>query len=145
MPTSASQSKCIVYLLAMRPDWTVLTAAYTDVDGSEGNPENAFAVCASEYRECGSCSERGWLPAYFSCVRTIFRWNFHAALRARRSDRTAQPIRAIPRRQAKRRSANTIETECIARTSGFLAPLVLGFPEEMLACLRGTAGTHRCR
>src|ERR1700690_4602232 len=26
------------------PDWVVLTAAYTDVDGSEKNPEQAFAV-----------------------------------------------------------------------------------------------------
>src|SRR5450432_1621882 len=28
------------------PDWIVLTAAYTDVDGSEKNPELAFAVNA---------------------------------------------------------------------------------------------------
>src|SRR5664279_3308871 len=28
----------------IRPDWVVLTAAYTDVDGSEKNPELAFAV-----------------------------------------------------------------------------------------------------
>src|SRR5260370_3543938 len=34
-------------LARTRPDWTVLTAAYTDVDGSEGNPENAFAPNAS--------------------------------------------------------------------------------------------------
>src|SRR5271167_402419 len=27
-----------------KPDWIVLAAAYTDVDGSEGNPELAFAV-----------------------------------------------------------------------------------------------------
>ena len=27
-----------------RPDWIVLTAAYTDVDGSENNPQLAFAV-----------------------------------------------------------------------------------------------------
>jgi dTDP-4-dehydrorhamnose reductase len=29
-----------------QPDWVVLTAAYTDVDGSERNPEQAFAVNA---------------------------------------------------------------------------------------------------
>jgi len=29
---------------AVRPDWIVLAAAYTDVDGCEGNPELAFAV-----------------------------------------------------------------------------------------------------
>src|SRR5258705_8074393 len=27
-----------------RPDWVILTAAYTDVDGSERNPDLAFAV-----------------------------------------------------------------------------------------------------
>jgi len=62
-----------------RPDWTVLTAAYTDVNGSEGNPENAFAVC-QWYRECGSCSERGWLPLIFREYGLSFRRNFHAAL-----------------------------------------------------------------
>src|ERR1700724_1323846 len=29
---------------ATRPEWIVLTAAYTDVDGSERDPEAAFAV-----------------------------------------------------------------------------------------------------
>src|SRR5882724_9644132 len=29
---------------AMRPDWVVLSAAYTDVDGCEQNPALAFAV-----------------------------------------------------------------------------------------------------
>ena len=27
-----------------RPDWIVLTAAYTDVDGSEENPDLVFAI-----------------------------------------------------------------------------------------------------
>src|SRR5579862_5890215 len=33
-------------ITATRPDWIVLTAAYTDVDGSERNPDAAFAVNA---------------------------------------------------------------------------------------------------
>src|ERR1700694_55556 len=31
-------------ITATRPEWIVLTAAYTDVDGSERDPEGAFAV-----------------------------------------------------------------------------------------------------
>src|SRR5215470_197591 len=31
-------------LAETQPDWIVLSAAYTDVDGCEGNPELAFAV-----------------------------------------------------------------------------------------------------
>src|ERR1700692_2394943 len=31
-------------ITAIRPEWIVLTAAYTDVDGSERDPEEAFAV-----------------------------------------------------------------------------------------------------
>src|ERR1700681_4526999 len=31
-------------ITATRPEWIVLTAAYTDVDGSERDPESAFAV-----------------------------------------------------------------------------------------------------
>src|SRR5271165_1025139 len=31
-------------VLETNPEWIVLSAAYTDVDGCEGNPERAFAV-----------------------------------------------------------------------------------------------------
>src|ERR1700737_3572273 len=31
-------------ITATRPEWIMLTAAYTDVDGSERDPEGAFAV-----------------------------------------------------------------------------------------------------
>src|ERR1700676_5303228 len=31
-------------IIAIRPEWIVLTPAYTDVDGSERDPEAAFAV-----------------------------------------------------------------------------------------------------
>src|SRR6516165_11302665 len=32
------------FITQANPDWVVLAAAYTDVDGSERNPERAFAV-----------------------------------------------------------------------------------------------------
>src|SRR5256886_17599099 len=52
-------------LAGTRPDWTVLTAAYTDVDGSEGNPENAFAVNASGTENGARAVKRGGSPLFF--------------------------------------------------------------------------------
>src|SRR2546430_15240060 len=48
-----------------RPDWTVLTAAYTDVDGSEGNPENAFAVCAGGTENAARAAKEGGSRLFF--------------------------------------------------------------------------------
>src|SRR2546430_8356002 len=52
-------------LARTRPDWTVLAAGYTDVDGSEGNPENAFAVNASGTENVARAAEKGGPRLFF--------------------------------------------------------------------------------
>jgi dTDP-4-dehydrorhamnose reductase len=52
-------------LARTRPDWTLLTAAYTDVTGGERNPEKRFRGECQWYRECGSPSERAGLSLVF--------------------------------------------------------------------------------
>ena len=42
--TFATPAKCLQTVQKMRPEWIILSAAYTDVDGCESNRELAFAV-----------------------------------------------------------------------------------------------------
>src|SRR5260370_21123853 len=59
-------------LASTRPDWTVLTAAYTDVDGSEGNPENAFAVNASGTENVARAAKEVWSRLFFVSSEYLF-------------------------------------------------------------------------
>ena len=44
MQISATRSEYSNVVQETRPEWIVLSAAYTDVDGCESNPDLAFAV-----------------------------------------------------------------------------------------------------
>ena len=44
-------------ILSVRPRWIILSAAYTDVDGCERNPELAFAVNANGVENVARAAE----------------------------------------------------------------------------------------
>src|SRR2546429_7960624 len=59
-------------LARTRPDWTVLTAAYTDVDGSERNPEIAFAVNARGTENVARAAKEGGSRVFFLSAGSAF-------------------------------------------------------------------------
>jgi dTDP-4-dehydrorhamnose reductase len=113
-------------LARTRPDWTVLTAAYTDVDGSEDNPENAFAVCASGTENVARAAKEVGSRLFFVSTDYLFDGT---STRPYEPDDPITPLNLYGQSKAaaKRRSANTIETGASHARPGFLAPLVLVF------------------
>jgi len=122
-------------LARTRPDWTVLTAAYTDVDGSESNPENAFAVNASGTENVARAAKMVGSRLFFVSTDYLStelpRGPTSPTIRSHRSMYTGNP-----RRPAKKRSANTIRTGASHARPGFLAPRVLVFRRKFFAPLR---------
>src|SRR5260370_35030061 len=81
-------------------------------------------------------------PAYFSSVRTIFSTELpggptNPTIRSHRSMYTGNP-----RRPAKKRSANTIQTGASHARPGFLAPLVLVFRRKFFVLLSHGGTSH---
>ena len=56
-----------------RPEWIVLSAAYTDVDGCESNAEFAFAVNRDGAVNVASGGKRGWRAPHVPEFRLCFR------------------------------------------------------------------------
>ena len=55
------------------PEWIVLAAAYTDVDGCEGNPDLAFAVNRDGAVNVAAAAKRSWSAAGISEFRLCLR------------------------------------------------------------------------
>lgn len=115
----------------VRPDWIILAAAYTDVDGSESNPDLAFAVngkgaenVARVATECG---------AKLLYISTDYVFDGSAKLPYETTD-PIQPLNVYGASKAAGEEAvrKFATNWCIARTSWLFGASGASFPEKIL-------------
>lgn len=115
----------------VRPDWIILTAAYTDVDGSESNPDLAFAVngkgaenVARVATECG---------AKLLYISTDYVFDGSAKLPYETTDHI-RPLNVYGASKAAGEEAvrKFAANWCIARTSWLFGASGASFPEKIL-------------
>jgi dTDP-4-dehydrorhamnose reductase len=115
----------------LRPDWIVLTAAYTDVDGSEKNPDLAFAVNGMGAENVAHvASENGARLFYIS---TDYVFDGRSAHPYEPTD-PIHPLNVYGASKAAGEQAvqNHAEKWCIARTSWLFGASGSSFPEKIL-------------
>ena len=118
-------------LARTRPDWTVLTAAYTDVDGSERNPENAFAVNASGAENVARAAKEYGSRLFFVSTDYLFDGT---STRPYEPDDPIAPLnvygqsKAVGEKAIRERHSDW----CIARTSWLFGAAGACFPEKIL-------------
>jgi dTDP-4-dehydrorhamnose reductase len=113
------------------PDWVVLTAAFTDVDGSEKQPEQAFAVNAQGTENVARAAQENGARLFFVSTDYVFDGQ------ATRPYEPADPLAPLnvygkskaAGEQAVRRHGNDW---CIARTSWLFGASGVSFPEKIL-------------
>ena len=81
------RSRLLTLVQRARPDWIVLAAAYTDVDGCETQSRPGFRCELPRRGQRGASRQAAWLPLAFSQHRLCLRWHQNDALRDRRSAR----------------------------------------------------------
>jgi dTDP-4-dehydrorhamnose reductase len=114
-----------------RPDWIVLTAAYTDVDGSERNPELAFAVNAKGAENVARVAQEYGARLFF--VSTDYLYDGTATRPYEPTDPTA-PLNSYGQSKAagERAIQETHHNWCIARTSWLFGTAAECFPWRIL-------------
>jgi dTDP-4-dehydrorhamnose reductase len=116
---------------ATRPEWIVLTAAYTDVDGSERDPEAAFAVNGKGTENVASVAQKYGAKVLYISTDYVFDG------KGTRPYEPADPIAPINvYGESKARGEQAIQTSlrdwCIVRTSWLFGASGSSFPEKIL-------------
>jgi dTDP-4-dehydrorhamnose reductase len=118
-------------LSRIRPDWTLLAAAYTDVDGCERDPRRAWAVNAEGPRHVArACSEVGSRLLFLS---TDYVFDGAKAAPYEPED-PVHPLSVYGRSKAAGEDAvrSTLPGACIVRTSWVFGTARRTFPEAIL-------------
>jgi dTDP-4-dehydrorhamnose reductase len=114
-----------------RPDWVVLTAAYTDVDGSEKNPELAFAVNGEGTKNVAKAAQEFGAKLFYVSTDYLFDGT---ARRPIETDHPVAPLNVYGKSKAAGEKAvqDHHRAWCIARTSWLFGASGSSFPEKIL-------------
>lgn len=118
-------------ITATRPEWIVLTAAYTDVDGSERDPEAAFAVNGKGTENVAGVAQKYGAKVLYVSTDYVFDGQ------GKRPYEPADPIAPINvYGESKARGEQAIQASlrdwCIVRTSWLFGASGSSFPEKIL-------------
>ena len=118
-------------ITATRPEWIVLAAAYTDVDGSERDPEGAFAVNGKGTENVAGVAQKYGAKVLYVSTDYVFDGQ------GKRPYEAADPIAPINvYGESKARGEQAIQASlrdwCIVRTSWLFGASGSSFPEKIL-------------
>jgi dTDP-4-dehydrorhamnose reductase len=118
-------------IAATHPEWIVLTAAYTDVDGSERDPDAAFAVNAQGTGNVADMAVKYGSKVLYISTDYVFNGAAH------RPYEPADPVAPINiYGESKARGEKAIQERvlhwCIVRTSWLFGASGSSFPEKIL-------------
>ena len=118
-------------ILSVRPEWIILLAAYTDVDGCEQNPELAFAVNAYGVENVARAAQLIAARVFFVSTDYVFDG------KGTRPYETTDPIAPLNVYGASKAAGETALAKsevawCIGRTSWLFGVHGPSFPEKIL-------------
>jgi len=118
-------------ITASRPEWIVLAAAYTDVDGSERDPEAAFAVNGKGTENVAGVAQKYGAKVLYISTDYVFDGQ------GKRPYEPADPLAPINvYGESKARGEQAIQASlrdwCIVRTSWLFGASGSSFPEKIL-------------
>jgi dTDP-4-dehydrorhamnose reductase len=113
------------------PEWVVLTAGYTDVDGSEKNPEKAYAVNAEGAKNVAKAAKEHNAKLFHVSTDYLFDGETTEPIE---TDHPIRPLNVYGRSKAAGEVAvlNFHQACCIARTSWLFGTAGTSFPEKIL-------------
>jgi len=115
----------------VRPDWIVLTAAYTDVDGSEKNPDRTFAVNGTGTENVARLASESGARLFYVSTDYVFDGG---STRPYEPSDPIHPLNVYGASKAAGEKAvqNHAPEWCIARTSWLFGASRASFPEKIL-------------
>jgi dTDP-4-dehydrorhamnose reductase len=113
------------------PDWIVLTAAYTDVDGSERNPEQAFSINAKGTENVAKIAQEHGVRLFYISTDYLFDGTSGQPYEP---DDPIAPLNVYGQSKAAGEKAirENHTNWCIARTSWLFGASGVSFPEKIL-------------
>ena len=118
-------------ITATRPEWIVLTAAYTDVDGSERDPEAAFAVNGKGTENVASVAHKYGAKVLYTSTDYVFDGQ---GTHPYEPEDPIAPINVYGESKARGEQAiqASLRDWCIVRTSWLFGASGSSFPEKIL-------------